>query len=76
MNIKKLSNYDIVNFKSKPASYFTSKRWVYSGIRENCNPGQTSCCKTVGKSGEQRRGTLFLRRKGVSCEGFYELKVD
>ena len=25
--------------------------WVYSGVKEICNLGQTSCGKTTGKSG-------------------------
>lgn len=34
--------FDIVSLKIKIASYFTRKKWVYLGIAENCNSGQTS----------------------------------
>lgn len=45
--------------KTETASYFTSKRSVSSGIKENYNLGQISYGKTIGKSREQRRGALF-----------------
>ena len=45
--------------KSKTASYFTSKRWIYSGIKQKYNLGRTNWDKTVGKSREQKRGLLF-----------------
>lgn len=61
--------------KAKTAIYFTSKRWVYlGGKKENFNPGQTTCGKTVGKSWKQRKGTLF-KEKSVSWKGCYKLNV-
>lgn len=32
----------LVNLKIKTASYFTRKRWVYSGVKENCHLRQAS----------------------------------
>lgn len=64
----------LLTLKIKTASSFTSKRWIYSRMKENYSLGQTHCHKTIGKSEEQRRG-IFLRRKEVSWEGCYELKV-
>lgn len=43
-------------------------KWVYSGIVENCYLGQASYDKTVGKSSQQRRGTLFDGEEGGSLE--------
>lgn len=54
----------VVNLPSKNCQFiFISKRWVYSGIKENSNLGQTSWDKTGGKSGEQRRGTKLQIQK-------------
>lgn len=47
------------NLKSKTAPYLTSRRWVYSGIKENRIPGQTSCGQTLARSRERRRGAPF-----------------
>ena len=58
----------LLALKIETASCFTSKRWFYLGIKENCNPGQISYGKAPGKSGEHRRDTLFLRQKGGSWE--------
>ena len=39
-----------LNLQNRTASDFTTKRQVYSGTAENCNPGQASYSKTIGKS--------------------------
>lgn len=68
-----LYSFILLPLKVKTTSYFTSKTWAYSGIKQNCNPRQTSCSKTIGKSGNKGEG-CFLRRKGVSRESCYKLK--
>ena len=50
-------------------------KWVYSGIAENYNSRQTSYHKTIRKSKERRRGTLFYWGKGEIGRGCYKQKV-
>lgn len=45
-------------------SYFTSQKRVYLGTAENCNEGQTSYGKTIGKSAEQRKESSFTKDRG------------
>lgn len=68
------SVYVLLALTIKTAGCFISKRRVYSGLNENCNLGQTSCGRTVGKSREQGDRCAFTRRKGIHWEGCYKLK--
>ena len=54
----------------KTVTCFTSKRWVYLAIKENCDPGQNH-----RQIQETKKRHSFFKRKGVSLEGYYELQV-
>lgn len=54
------------NLKSKTASYCTSKRGVYSGIKENRIPGQTSCGQTKASRRNEGKTRLFKEKGGKS----------
>lgn len=64
-----------VHLTNKTASYFSSKRWVYLGRAENCNPGQTHRGETIGKSLAYSRWVLFDRESGEPIGGNWELEA-
>lgn len=56
--------YMLLTLRIKTASYFTGKRWGYLGIEE-LQSRINKWWPNKGKSKEQGRGTLFLKRKWV-----------
>lgn len=61
INTSYLRYFPFLSFKNKTAGYFASKRWVYSRTAQNCNLVQANFGEVMGKSGEQRRKSLFYR---------------
>lgn len=54
----------VINLKSKTVGDFPSKRWVSSGIKENCNLGQTNYGKTEGRPRNKDEVHFFKEKKG------------
>lgn len=51
-------DYEGIDFKSKSASYFASKMGLFVNSRGTAIQDKQAIAKAIGKSREQRRGTL------------------
>ena len=60
--------YSSVDLKNESQLFYWQNKWTYLGIAENYKTKWTKMANTIGKSNEQRKGTLFYIENRRSWE--------